>query len=60
MINRSDLGDNKTEEYCAKENIPILMRIGFKREIAEAYSRGKVLVEVLPKYKKEFIYHSSI
>ncbi|MBU1044007.1 MAG: ATP-binding protein [Candidatus Omnitrophica bacterium] len=55
VINRADLGDNKTEEYCAAEKIPILMRIPFKREIAEAYSQGKVMVEVFPDYKKRFI-----
>jgi len=55
VINRADLGDNKTEEYCAAEKIPILMRIGFKREIAVAYSQGKVLADVSPEYKKEFI-----
>ena len=55
VINRSDLGDSKTEEYCAKENIPILMRIPFKKEIAEAYSQGTVIVEKLPEYRKEFL-----
>ncbi len=55
VINRADLGDNKIEEYCTKENIPILMRIPFKREIAEAYAKGEVIVEVFPDYKKEFI-----
>ena len=55
VINRSDLGDNKTEEYCAKGNIPILMRIEFKKEIAEAYSKGESLIKILPNYKKEFL-----
>jgi MinD superfamily P-loop ATPase len=30
VINRADLGNNKTEEYCQKENIPVLMKIPFK------------------------------
>ena len=55
VINRSDLGDNKTEEYCAKENIPILMRIPFQKEIAEAYSQGISIVEKIPGYKDEFL-----
>ena len=54
IINRSDLGDNKTEEYCAVENIPILMRIPFKKEIAQAYSKGLALIERLPEYKRKF------
>ena len=54
VINRSDLGNNATEEYCRKNNIPILMQIPFRREIAEAYSRGVPLVEQLPAYKEKF------
>ncbi|MBU0503058.1 MAG: ATP-binding protein [Candidatus Omnitrophica bacterium] len=54
VINRSDLGNNKTDEYCRQENIPILMRIPFKREIAMAYSKGEPIVKVFPEYKKYF------
>ncbi|MCK5492591.1 MAG: ATP-binding protein [Candidatus Omnitrophica bacterium] len=54
IINRSDLGDNKTDEYCQNQNIPILMRIPFKKEIASAYSQGVPIVEVLPKYREHF------
>lgn len=54
VINRSDLGDEKTAQYCHKEHIPILMRIPFERKIAEAYSRGETIVELLPAYKKDF------
>jgi MinD superfamily P-loop ATPase len=54
VINRCDLGNKNTEDYCAKENIPILMSIPFKREIATAYSKGIPLVEVSPKYKEQF------
>lgn len=54
IINRSDLGNRDTHSYCKKENIPILMEIPFKKEIAVAYSKGIALVEHLPEYKKEF------
>jgi len=54
VINRSDLGNQKTEEYCLSENIPILMRIPFKKEIASAYSEGNPMVEVFPEYKIKF------
>jgi len=54
VINRADLGNNKTDEYCNKENIPVLMRIPFKREIAMAYSKGEPIVKVFPEYKKDF------
>ena len=54
VINRSDLGNNKTEEYCKQEDIPVLMRIPFKREIAMAYSKGEPIVQAFPEYKKDF------
>jgi MinD superfamily P-loop ATPase len=59
VINRSDLGDEKTDRYCEQEGIPVLMRIPFERRIAEAYSRGKTIVEILPEYKEKFqhVYH---
>jgi len=56
IINRSDLGDEKVKEYAKEENIPILMEIPFDRQIAETYSKGKLLVEELPGWKKRFIH----
>ena len=54
VINRSDLGDKKTDEYCRNENIPVLMHIPFREEIAAAYSKGQPIVEAFPEYKKDF------
>jgi len=54
IINRSDIGDSAVEEYCVKENVPVLMRIPFKTEIAVAYSKGIPLVESFPEYKPMF------
>jgi len=54
VINRADLGNTKTEEYCKEENITILMRIPFKKEIAMAYSKGEPMVKAFPEYKKVF------
>ena len=54
VINRADLGNDKTEGYCGQENIPILMRIPFKKEIAMAYSKGEPIVKAFPQYEKEF------
>ncbi len=54
VINRSDLGDNKTDEYCREQNISILMRIPFERKIAEGYSKGDTIVKTLPEYKEKF------
>ncbi|MFA5104479.1 MAG: ATP-binding protein [Candidatus Margulisiibacteriota bacterium] len=55
VINRCDLGNNKMEEYCVSENINILMRLPFKKEIAMAYSNGCPIVEIFPQYKETFM-----
>jgi len=55
VINRSDIGDSKVCNYCKGENIPILMQIAFKKEIAIAYSKGIPIVQMFPDYKKEFV-----
>jgi len=55
VINRFGIGDAKVDDYCKKENISILMRIPFKKEIAFTYSKGIPVVEAFPEYKKEFV-----
>jgi MinD superfamily P-loop ATPase len=55
IVNRSDLGNDKTDRYCSNENIPVLMRIPFKKEIAVAYSKGWNIIESFPQYRKDFI-----
>jgi len=55
IINRAGLGaDNLIEDYCRQENIPVLMKIPFDREIARAYSQGKPLTVALPQYREKF------
>jgi MinD superfamily P-loop ATPase len=55
VINRSDVGDDRVEAYAKRNDVPILMRIPFDRRIAEAYSKGKMIVEILPEYKRKFL-----
>lgn len=55
VINRSDMGDDNVRQFATEENIPILMEIPFDRKIAEAYSRGELVVESLPQWKDKFI-----
>jgi MinD superfamily P-loop ATPase len=59
VINRSGIGDDQVKIYAEKENIPLLMEIPFDRGIAESYSRGELLVEVMPEWKERFLglYH---
>jgi len=54
VLNRTGVGDAKTEEYCEKENIPILLTIPLETEIARLYSQGIALVEGLPQWKGSF------
>jgi MinD superfamily P-loop ATPase len=55
VINRSDMGDDRLREYAAAEGIPILMEIPFDRKIAELYSRGELLVDVMPEWREKFL-----
>ena len=55
VLNRASVGNGKTEEYCRKENIPILLTIPLDMNIASLYSRGVPLVEGMPDYKNNFI-----
>lgn len=54
VINRADIGDDGVREYAASEDIPILLEIPFDRKIAEAYSVGKLIIDVLPEWSEKF------
>ena len=54
VINRCDVGDEKVKAYAANENLRILMEIPFDRRSAEAYSRGDMIVDVMPEWKEKF------
>ena len=54
VINRSDMGDDQVHVYAEQENIPILMEIPFDRQIAEAYSNGRLLVDEKPEFRIQF------
>lgn len=54
VINRAGIGDKGVEEYCDKENIPIILEIPFNRQIAELYSRGIPFVEQMSDWRQKF------
>jgi MinD superfamily P-loop ATPase len=54
VINRVGIGDDRVHAFCAQENIPVLLEIPDDRRIAEAYSRGQIIVDVLPEYRAHF------
>ncbi len=55
VINRDGIGDEGVEEYCRKEDVPILARIPDDRKIAELYSNGVPFVKELGGWKEKFI-----
>jgi len=54
-INRSDIGDDAVVRYCQKEGIEVQLEIPNDRKIAEAYSRGIMIVDAMPEYKEKFL-----
>ena len=54
-VNRCDMGDDGVVRYCRGENIPILLEIPNDRRIAEAYSRGEMMVQAMPKCRPLFL-----
>lgn len=50
-INRVGIGDERVHRYCADERIPVLLEIPDDRRIAQAYSHGQLMIDVLPEYR---------
>ena len=50
VINRVGIGDGRVHAYCGQERIPVLLEIPDDRRIAEAYSKGDLIVEAIPEY----------
>lgn len=53
VINKYNADDGRIQGHCEAENIPILGLIPYRREAAELYSSGKMMVK-LPEYKRIF------
>jgi MinD superfamily P-loop ATPase len=54
VINRMGLGNDKVREFADQSGLPFLMGIPFDRKIAEAYSNGEMIVDILPEYRQKF------
>lgn len=54
VVNRVGSGDDRVHVFCSQEGIPILLEIPEDRRIAEAYSRGNLIVDALPEYRGLF------
>lgn len=55
IINRADMGNSLVHDYLKKENIPLLMEIPFKREIAECYAKGDLYAIENPQWQKDLM-----
>jgi len=55
VINRVGPGDEKVEQYCRKQEIPVLLKIPLDRHIAMLYSKGIPLVEGMPEWRNAFL-----
>lgn len=54
VINRADAGDQRVKDYCTAEQISVLLEIPEDRRIAEAYSRGELVSETVPRTRAAF------
>jgi MinD superfamily P-loop ATPase len=54
VVNRVGVGDDRVHAYCAEQGISVLAEIPDDRRIAEAYSRGRLIVDALPEYRPVF------
>lgn len=54
VINRTGSGDGRVNRFCREQCVPIFAEIPDDRRIAEAYSRGELLVDALPEYWELF------
>jgi MinD superfamily P-loop ATPase len=54
LVNKGGIGDGKVYEYLERRKIPLLMEIPMSREIAELSSRGLILAEEIPDWRRRF------
>jgi len=54
VINRYGIGNDEVEKYCTTKNIDITLKLPDDRRIAELYSSGRMIVDVLCESKRWF------
>ena len=53
IINRADLGASDVKKMCNNYNIPIIGEIAFDKNIAGAYSRGKIISDEIISFRTQ-------
>ena len=54
-VNRCDIGDDRVLRYCEREDIEVVLEIPNDRLIADAYSRGLMIIDALAGYEQKFL-----
>jgi MinD superfamily P-loop ATPase len=54
VINRVGIGDDRVARYAEKEGIELLAEIPDSRQVAQAYSRGELMVEAFDNWPPIF------
>lgn len=56
VINRDGIGNVSVDQFLLDNQIPLLMRIPFNREIARGIAAGKTLNDVDPEFHEQFLH----
>jgi len=51
IINRDGIGDKSVEEYCIKEDIPLITKVKNDKEVAKLYSKGELIYNKIEHFK---------
>ncbi|MBN1129620.1 MAG: hypothetical protein JXA71_11565, partial [Chitinispirillaceae bacterium] len=54
VINRAEAGNRDAQDFCNQRQVAILAEIPEDRRIAEAYSRGRVVLDIVPEIRGRF------
>ncbi len=55
LVNRDGSGDQRVVQYCQEENLPLLTGLPFRRDVAEAISRGELIVDTIDGMEAIFV-----
>ena len=54
VLNRAGIGDDRVQDYCRRERIPLLVEIPHDLRISRAYSRGEIVSDAVPALRPLF------
>lgn len=54
VVNRWGIGNDDVIQFAEKEEIPVLLKLPYKKEFAKCYARGKCIVDEFPEWIEVF------